>query len=131
MVESKICLDTNAYSKMIRGDQEVVEIIESASSILMPVTVIAELYYGFRLGSKYDWNIELLYKFLNLSEVSVAPSTINTADLFSSIKMHLKISGNPIPINDIWIAACAIENACALLTFDAHFDSISGLRLFK
>ncbi|MEI8139196.1 MAG: PIN domain-containing protein [bacterium] len=33
----------------------------------------------------------------------------------------------PIPTNDIWIAATALELGASLITYDAHFATIPGL----
>lgn len=37
--------------------------------------------------------------------------------------------GNPIPDNDIWIAAIAMEHDLTVLTGDKHFKAIDGLKL--
>jgi len=37
--------------------------------------------------------------------------------------------GNPIPDNDIWIAAIAMEHDLTVLTGDKHFQAIDGLKL--
>jgi tRNA(fMet)-specific endonuclease VapC len=41
-----------------------------------------------------------------------------------------KKSGTPIPINDAWIAAHALETGSVLVTFDEHFTAVPGLRLW-
>jgi len=50
-----------------------------------------------------------------------------TADRYSRISVQLKRQGTPIPTNDIWIAAQAMEHGAELLTSDRHFEQISGL----
>jgi predicted nucleic acid-binding protein len=35
--------------------------------------------------------------------------------------------GTPIPTNDIWIAALAMQHGLPLYTRDAHFSSVAGL----
>ena len=49
-----------------------------------------------------------------------------TAEHYSNIFLQLKKSGKPIPTNDIWIAASAMENDMPLATFDKHFSNIQG-----
>jgi len=39
----------------------------------------------------------------------------------------LRKAGTPIPSNDIWIAAHAVESGAELLSFDAHFAAVPGL----
>jgi len=37
--------------------------------------------------------------------------------------------GKPIPENDIWIAAIAIQQNLSLVTFDKHFSDVEDLQL--
>ena len=55
-------------------------------------------------------------------------STAATADLYALVYTALRRKGKPIPTNDLWIAASSLEHGAALLTLDAHFQSIDGLR---
>ncbi|MEQ1847489.1 MAG: PIN domain-containing protein [Nitrospira sp.] len=47
-----------------------------------------------------------------------------TAQRYAEIVNHLKSAGRPIPTNDIWIAAHAMQHGLQILTFDRHFDHI-------
>lgn len=40
---------------------------------------------------------------------------------------HQKAAGRPIPQNDIWIAAAALEHGAAIVTFDRHFRAVPML----
>ncbi len=53
--------------------------------------------------------------------------TLNTAELFGEIFAGLRKRGKPIPTNDIWIAAQAIENDSSLLSSDPHFGFVEKL----
>ena len=59
--------------------------------------------------------------------VSLVYVTLTTADRFARIAAALRAKGRPIPTNDIWIAAHAMETGAELLSFDDHFESIDGL----
>lgn len=37
--------------------------------------------------------------------------------------------GKPLPINDVWIAASAIQHDLTLVTRDKHFNEISNLKV--
>jgi len=37
--------------------------------------------------------------------------------------------GKPIPTNDLWVAAQALEHGAVLITFDQHFHDVPGLRV--
>jgi tRNA(fMet)-specific endonuclease VapC len=126
----KILLDTNAYSYYLRGDERVLEILSKSSIVYMSIFVLAELYYGFKGGSKEKWNKGLLENFLNKPTVSIINASSETSEIFADVKHLLKRSGNPIPLNDIWIASHSIETGSILITFDDHFNKISGLRIW-
>lgn len=41
--------------------------------------------------------------------------------------VQLRRKGRPIPTNDIWIAAQALQTGADLISFDAHFGEIDGV----
>ncbi len=127
----KILIDTNAYSALLKGDRDVLKIISKAEIIYISVFVLSELFYGFKAGSKYEWNIEILSKFIGKQNVKIIHTTHLTAELFADIKLELKSKGNPIPINDIWIAAHSIEYNSLLITYDNHFKLIRNINLWN
>ena len=43
----KIVLDTNAYSHLMEGDKQVLEALNEADKIYLPVFVVAEVLFGF------------------------------------------------------------------------------------
>ena len=52
-----------------------------------------------------------------------------TGDIYGQIKVQLRTKGRPIPENDIWIAATAMQHGLTLVTRDRHFQEIDGLAL--
>lgn len=125
----RILLDTNAYSRLMAGDRDVLSVLGSADLIYLSVFVIGELYTGFFGGGRAKDNRLQLEKFKSKSTVKVLAATEETAQIFGSIKNKLKHAGTPIPVNDIWIAAHTLETGSLLLTFDSHFSAIGGLRI--
>lgn len=125
-----ILLDTNAYSKYLSGDEEILNMLGRADIIYMSIFVLGELYAGFKGGKKEAWNKDILTKFLGKPTVRILNATSETSEIFGGIKHSLKISGNPIPINDVWLASHAIETGSVLITYDKHFKKISGLRMW-
>ena len=93
----------------------------------LSLIVAGELLYGFRNGAKFLRNVRDLDEFLARPTVSVVPVTMATADRYSRIFAALRAKGTPIPTNDVWIAAQAIEAGAELITFDAHFAVVDGL----
>ncbi len=123
----KLILDTSAYVAFKQNFIPVVEKIVAADSILMSPVVLGELLFGFRWGTKFDDNYKDLDEFLNHQAVFVVEIGAIAADRFSRIAAVLKSRGTPIPSNDIWIAAQAIEHGAELITLDHHFEKIPGL----
>ena len=126
----KILLDTSAFVRFLRGDEKVMTYLAQADSVYMSGFVLGELYAGFKAGGREKENRQILDRFLLKSTVTVLEASIETADIFGFIMASLKKSGNPIPINDVWIAAHALETGSILVTYDGHFAVIPGLRLW-
>lgn len=123
----KALLDTNAYSELKRGHPAVAEIVRESQTVLLSVVVVGELLYGFQRGSRYAQNFKELQAFLNSPRVEFVPATLVTADRFGRIATALRKRGTPLPSNDIWIAAQALETGADLISFDQHFSHIEGL----
>ena len=123
----KVVLDINAYSALLRGDEAVAVRVRKAESIPFSSIVAGELLYGFRNGSRYAENREQLEAFLANPHVMFMPVTMSTAVRFGLIAAALRKSGTPIPVDDIWISAHAMESGTDLLSFDAHFEQVAGL----
>jgi tRNA(fMet)-specific endonuclease VapC len=123
-----LLLDTNAYSRLRLGDESVLRALESVARVYFSIFVVAELLYGFAGGRREAANKKLLGEFLKLPSVKLLQTSEQTARYYGRIKNDLKKKGTPIPINDIWIAAHAIEYETRLLSFDKHFEHITSLR---
>lgn len=126
----KILLDTNAYVHFLAGDENVFTILSQAEIVYMSIFVLGELYAGFEGGKKKQDNIKLLLDFLKKPTVNILNATSETAEVFGIVKGALKKAGTPLPINDVWIAAHAMETGSAVITYDKHFQKIGGLRLW-
>ena len=124
-----ILIDTNFYAGVIFGRKEAVDIVRRSQSILMCPIVVGELLFGFKNGRREKENILRLENFTHLKSVRIVPMTEKTSEYFALITWQLKKDGTPIPTNDIWIAACAMEHAAGLATFDKHFHAIKNLIL--
>lgn len=123
----KILLDTNAFSAFGRGHPGTVEIVRRARSVLLSTVMLGEVLAGFRHGSRHDENMEKLRRFLSEPRVSLLPVTWTTADRYSRIWATLRRKGTPIPTNDVWVGAHALETGAELISFDPHFEHVDGL----
>lgn len=127
----KVLLDTNAYSALALGNRSVLEAIEKAQQVIISPICVGELIAGFIKGSKESHNRTILSTFLQHSTTQVSPITADTADWYANIFTQLQSAGTLIPINDVWIAAQAMEHGAMLITFDRHFQVVPGLLLWK
>jgi tRNA(fMet)-specific endonuclease VapC len=127
----KILLDTSAYSQLKRGSAEVAGLVRQSTRVYLSAIVIGELLYGFRNGTRLERNLVELESFLESPFVTFLPVSYETADRFSRIAAALKQSGTPIPTNDMWIAAHALEVGADLITLDSHFEAIDAVTVHK
>lgn len=125
---NRILLDTNAYTAFLTGDKRVLNALTEAETAFLSAIVIGELYAGFCGGNRLKENKALLARFLQKSNVRVLDVTAETGEVFGQIKNALQKAGTPIPLNDVWLAAQAMETGSVIVSFDAHFDQVSGLR---
>ncbi|HAR34117.1 MAG TPA: VapC toxin family PIN domain ribonuclease [Desulfobacter sp.] len=123
----KICIDTNIYSAFKKGDEQITQLLETCDELLIPTIVLGELYAGFYLGSRLKRNLEELATFINMPGVIIIDIDKEIADRYGSLIKILRKQGTPIPTNDVWIAAAALEKGTKLVSFDAHFNNIPGI----
>lgn len=121
----RFCLDTSAYSQFKRGDPQVVDLIDHAEWLGVPVIVLGELAVGFRHSPRRAANEHELARFLANPAVEVLAVTEDMADVYSDIVSDLRTAGTPLPPNDIWIATVAARHGAAVLTYHEHFRSIA------
>ena len=91
--------------------QRVAELLDEAEWIVMPPVVLGELWAGFRRGQRWKENYARLRGFL-------------ANQVYAEIDVALREAGTLLPVNDIWIAACAAAAGVSVLTYDDHFRYI-------
>ena len=123
----KILLDSNAYSEFMRGNHHVREIVRASEEILMSAVVVGEQLFGFRQGQRFEQNLAELRSFLERPYVTFVPVGPVTADRYSRIMTSLRAKGRPIPTNDVWIAAHAMETGADLVSADRHFEYVDQI----
>lgn len=126
----KVILDTNAYTNFFKNYPKLEEFIEKADKIYMSPIVYGELIEGFRQGSRESINRQNLDEFLAETNVDLMEVTRETAEIYAQIRIDLRKKGLPIPVNDVWIAAQAMEMGAVLVTYDKHLEEIPGLRIW-
>jgi tRNA(fMet)-specific endonuclease VapC len=125
----KILIDTNFYTAFKSNQRESIRLIQEAELVGINVIVIGELLAGFRAGNKENRNRRELDLFLDSPRVELFLVDDETAEYYAKIFHDLKKKGTPIPSNDMWIAASAIQHGLWLATDDEHFRNVDGLLL--
>jgi predicted nucleic acid-binding protein len=120
-----VILDTNALSAFVDGDGSLAQALSRASHLAIPVIVLGEFRYGIA-GSRHR---AAYAKWLetHLPQFDVLAVTEATAVAYADLRVALKESGRPIPANDAWIAALALQHRLPVLSRDEHFDAVPGL----
>ena len=122
-----LAIDVYRYVDFVRGDAVAVEVITAAQRVAVPFVVLAELRAGF-LGGIRSHNNELrLSGFLQSPRTDVLYPDEASTRFYALIAVQLRQAGTPIPTNDIWIAAHAMETGADLVSFDRHFAQVEGV----
>ncbi len=124
---TRVMLDTSAYSAFMRGHPEVKLALQQADEISLTPVILGELLVGFMRGKRRKKNEKELQVFLASPRVNVVDVNEETAQRYAVILDSLWKAGTPIPTNDIWIAASAMQHGLRLLTRDAHYQSVTQI----
>ncbi len=120
-------LDTNAVIALQRSDKAFLEFLSQNPNILIPAIVIGELYFGAFNSGKLEFNIAVIDAFVTKNTILHADEI--TGKSYAKIRYSLKQKGHPIPENDLWIAATAMQYNLVLVTRDKHFNVVDGLQI--
>jgi tRNA(fMet)-specific endonuclease VapC len=121
-----LILDTHALSAFVDGAPEVGAILGLQHQAAIPVIVLGEFRYGImdsRHRKTYEEWIEIHLRHFDLLAI-----TAETTLPYASLRATLKQLGRPIPANDAWIAALAMQHGLPILSRDEHFDSLPNVR---
>jgi len=118
-------IDTNIVIALFNNDNKIIEELSQSDSIAIPSIVVGELFYGAYNSLNQKENLNRIIEFCN--DCELISCDFFTANYYGQIKRQLKVSGNPIPENDIWIAAIAMQHKLPLVSRDNHFLKIDNL----
>lgn len=123
----RVAVDTNRLTDLLRGDAQLAKRLGTCDEVWVPLMVLGEIKAGFQGGTQRHRNEALLQRFLAKVTVSVLLPSRETAEHYARIFVQLKRAGTPVPDNDLWIAALALEHDLTLITRDRHFERIAQL----
>jgi tRNA(fMet)-specific endonuclease VapC len=119
---TRYLIDTSAYGAFMRGDAKAVDALREADEIYLNPIVLGEMLAGFLGGSRREKNRSELSRFLESPRVTLIDIDEETAERYAVIFTSLRTAGTPVPTNDLWIAASAMQYGLRVLTRDRHFQ---------
>lgn len=125
-MNGRYLLDTNIVVDLLENEVAVRERLAAADEVYVPVVALGVLYYGARKSARPARNIARIDEFAAYNPV--VNCDLATAQQFGQVKIDLRSRGRPIPENDMWIAAIALQHNLTLVTRDSHFQVVTGLR---
>ncbi|MEO6870606.1 MAG: PIN domain-containing protein [Chthoniobacterales bacterium] len=119
-------LDTNAGSNLFRGDRLLEKLLAEDERHQLPVIVVGEYAFGLTQSRGQRQLQTLLNQPVRESEA--LEIDLETARFYAQVRRYLRQQGQPIPQNDLWIAALCLQHRQRLVSRDLHFDSIPELK---
>jgi tRNA(fMet)-specific endonuclease VapC len=118
-------LDTNALSALADGEATLATALLGYRRVTIPVVALGEFRFDIaqsRRRADYEaWLAQYLPLF------GVLPLTAETTHYYGRVRLDLKVKRRPIPANDTWIAALALQYGLPVLSRDGHFDWVTGV----
>lgn len=124
-----ILFDTNAYTAFKSGLHDAVNIFTQAPILYLNSIVLGELQSGFAVGTRQNKNQHELELLLQINKVRFLSINQITAGYYAQVYKNLRQKGQPIPTNDMWIAAIALQNNLPLFTYDKHFSAVDNVKV--
>ena len=100
--------------------------LRAAGRAAIPVIVLGEYRYGIahnRHRTAYEAWLDA-----HLVHFEILAVTEQTTLSYADVRSALKKSGRPIPANDAWIAALAVQHRLPVLSRDPHFDAVPAVQ---
>ena len=126
-VSGRYLLDTNIIIALFADEAVVKNNLAQADEVFMPIIAIGELCYGARKSGRTGANLARVDELVVNS--TMLKCDAETARQYGEIKNKLRLKGRPLPENDIWIAALALQHDLILVTRDAHFQEVEDLQI--
>ena len=121
----KYLADTNILIAFINNEQKIIEKFNLIDEVYVSCISIGELFLGANLSMKKDKNIFLINSLLACCKMY--DINLQTAKFYAKIKADLRQIGKPIPDNDMWIVATALENNLVIASRDKHILNLNNI----
>lgn len=127
MTGSSYLLDTNIISALMKQEPQAADRARVEAAVALPSRAVGEILFGIQNAPRAPVLLAAIEPLLR--HFAVMPCDRTTAEHYACIEAALRSKGRPIPENDIWIAAIAVQHNFVLVTRDAHFGAVDQLRL--
>ncbi|NJR63817.1 MAG: type II toxin-antitoxin system VapC family toxin [Cyanobacteria bacterium CRU_2_1] len=125
-MSGRYLVDTNIIIALFADEAIVKNNLAQANEVFVPSFVIGELCYGARKSGRVQANLAKVDELVASSMILGCDAA--TARQYGEVKNKLRLEGRPLPENDVWIAALALQHALVLVTRDAHFQEVENLQ---
>lgn len=122
-------IDTNIVIALFADEVEVKTSFAGASKVFISSITVGELCYGAVKSARSTENLQRIREFV--ANITVLKCDVETAHHYGDVKNKLRLKGRPLPENDIWIAAIALQYNLTLVTRDAHFHEVENLQQIR
>lgn len=123
---SEFLLDTNTVIYLFRDHAGVRAREQSTPLRYLAFITATELLFGAKNSAKREGNLSNYERFI--SRFSILYPDRTTLNIYSDLRLVMQKLGKPIPANDFWQAALALQHNAVLVTNDSHFAAVPGLR---
>jgi tRNA(fMet)-specific endonuclease VapC len=124
-MNAKLLLDTSIVIAIFRRDAAAERLVSRGALAFLPAPALGELYYGVPRSRHPELALAQVRAFVDT--LQVVGCDAETARIYGGLKHALRTKGRPLPENDTWIAAIAVQHSMTLATRDKHFEQIGGL----
>lgn len=125
--EAHALLDTSPLIAHLRKKIDLYEVLDPELVLFTSLITIGELEKGVHRVD--DPSRERKKMDALMPPLAILKPDESTAEQYGRIATELELKGTPIPENDLWIAAVAIEYGLPLITGDEHFQRIPELEV--
>lgn len=127
-MKQRFLLDTSFLVDSLQRGSRLPTNIEKSETIFVSQISIGEYKAGLDDTQRGRRDRAAILAFLRLPNVIEITLTSTTTDLYAKVFRSLRAAGTPIPINDIWLAAQALEHGAVLVSRDRHFEAVANLQ---
>jgi len=121
-------IDTSIFVGVESGRLDISKIPDE---VAVPTPTIAELELGVLMASDVEARQRRLTTLQFANSLIPVPIDAGVGRAWAGLVAQLRATGQRAPINDTWIAATAIANDMVVVTQDADYDNMPGIKVVR